>query len=59
MTRYKKPAVKKRLAKKMTQTRWAPFWTIAKKYGKSRMGKVHPGRHTHVKRSWRRTKIKV
>jgi ribosomal protein L39E len=26
-------------------------------YGKGR--KVHPGRHTTVKRNWRRTKLKV
>jgi ribosomal protein L39E len=57
MTRYKSPAQKKRLAKKGTQTRWAPFWTVLRKYGKGR--KVHPSRHTHVKRSWRRSKTKV
>ncbi|MBN2368299.1 hypothetical protein JXC34_04730 [Candidatus Woesearchaeota archaeon] len=52
MTRFKHPAVKKRLSKKSGQTRWAPFWTVPKIYGKNR--RVHPGRHTAVKRQWRR-----
>jgi ribosomal protein L39E len=48
---------KKRLAKRGAQTKWAPFWTVPKVHGKNR--KVHPGRHTAVKRSWRRTKTKL
>ena len=51
------PAKKKRLNKKRKQTRWAPFWTVPKIYGKGR--RVHPGRHTNLKRSWRRTKTKA
>jgi len=47
---------KARLAKKGKQTRWAPYWTVLRKYGRGR--RVHPGRHTVVKRSWRRGKIK-
>lgn len=57
MARYKHIARKKRMMKKGRQTRWAPFWTVPKIYGKGR--RVHPGRHTTVKRSWRRTKMKV
>ena len=57
MARVKHPGKKKRLAKASTQTRWAPFWTVPKIYGKSR--RVHPGRHTRVKRSWRRNKVKA
>jgi len=57
MTRNIHPAKKGRLAKKRRQTRWAPFWTVPKIYGKGR--RVHPGRHTSVKRSWRRTKTKA
>ena len=57
MARVKHPSKKQRLAKKHRQTKWAPFWTVPKKYGKGRL--VHPGRHTAVKRSWRRTKIKA
>jgi len=48
-------AKKLRLAKKRRQTRWAPFWTVPKIYGRAR---VHPGRHTKVKRHWKRTKTK-
>jgi len=57
MARYIHPSRKQRLAKAGRQTKWAPFWTVPKKYGKSR--KVHPGRHTAVKRSWRKHKIKA
>lgn len=57
MARYKHPSRKKRLAKARKHTKWAPFWTVPKKYGKGR--RVHPGRHTARKRSWRRTKLKV
>ena len=57
MSRYLPYAKKKRLAKLGTQTRWAPFWTVLKIYGKGR--RVHPGRHTEVKRHWRRTKTKA
>jgi len=57
MARYKPSAKKKRLVKKHKQTRWAPFWTVPKIYGKGR--RVHPGRHTAKKRSWRRTKTKA
>jgi ribosomal protein L39E len=57
MAKVKHPAKKQRLAKKAAQTRWAPFWTVPKIYGKGR--RVHPGRHTAVKRNWRRIKLKV
>ena len=53
---HKHIARKIRLAKKSRQTRWAPFWTIPKIYGEGR--RMHPGRHTVVKRNWRRHKIK-
>ncbi len=52
MGRHKTKGQKKRLAKKNRQTRWAPFWTVPKKYGEGRQ--VHPGRHTVMKRHWRR-----
>jgi len=57
MARVKHTGKKKRLAKLGRQTKWAPFWTVPKIYGKSR--RIHPGRHTAVKRSWRRTKTKA
>jgi len=56
MASRKTSGKKKVLVKKNTQTRWAPFWTVPKKYGRTRV--IHPGRHTAVKRSWRRTKLK-
>ena len=54
MARNKPTAKKKRLAKKGNQTKWAPFWTVPKIYGTGR--RVHPGRHTKTKRSWKRGK---
>ena len=41
MARYKHPSRKKRLAKFRKQTRWAPFWTVQKIYGKVK-------RYTHI-----------
>ena len=57
MARYIHTSRKKRLAKCASQTKWAPFWTVPKKYGKGR--KVHRGRHTAVKRIWKRTRTKA
>lgn len=48
---------KRHLAKAGKQTKWAPFWTVLKKYGKGK--KVHPSAHTHVKRSWRVSSLKI
>lgn len=56
----RKPAgKKKRLISKSKQTRWAPFWVVPKIVGMKRATKVHPGRFTAKKRSWKRTKIKA
>ncbi len=57
MARVKHLSKKLRLAKLGGQTRWAPFWTVFKIHGTGR--KVHPGRHTTVKRHWRRTKTRA
>lgn len=57
MATYIHPAKKGRLIKKSKQTRWAPFWTVFKIYGQGR--RVHPSRHTDVKRHWKRTNTKV
>jgi len=48
---------KRHLDKVKDQTKWAPFWTVLKKYGKGK--KVHPSRLTHVNRKWRRTSLKI
>jgi ribosomal protein L39E len=55
MSKYIHKSKKKRLIKKGKQTKWAPFWTVPKIYGLGR--RIHPGRHTKVKRHWRRNKI--
>ncbi|MFT4313031.1 MAG: 50S ribosomal protein L39e [Candidatus Woesearchaeota archaeon] len=57
MATNKHHSKKTRLIKLGKMTRWAPFWTVLKIYGKGR--RVHPGRHTAVKRNWRRTKTKA
>ncbi len=56
MARFKHLSRKLRLIKQKLRTRWAPFWTVPKIYGRGR--RVHPSRHTAVKRNWRRTKLK-
>ncbi|MCK4996790.1 hypothetical protein KAS08_00665 [Candidatus Pacearchaeota archaeon] len=48
---------KRHLDRAGRQTKWAPFWTVIKKYGKGK--KVHPSRITHVKRNWRKTNLKI
>ncbi|MBI2136364.1 50S ribosomal protein L39e [Candidatus Woesearchaeota archaeon] len=57
MARYKHLSRKKRLAKLNTQTRWAPYWAVMKKFGKTR--RMHPSRITAKKRNWRRIKNKA
>ncbi len=57
MTTFKPRGKKKRLIKLSRQTRWAPFWTVFKIHGAGQ--RVHPSAHTHVKRSWRRTRTKA
>lgn len=48
---------KTRLAKKNRQTKWAPVWTVLKRYGTGK--KVHPSAMTRYRRSWRRTKLHI
>jgi ribosomal protein L39E len=59
VSRKKKMASSKKrhLDKVGKQTKWAPFWTVLKKYGKGK--RVHPSKHTHVKRNWRTKKLKI
>lgn len=56
MARNRPAGKKRRLGKASEQTKWAPFWTVPKIYRRMR---AHPGRHTTVKRSWRRIKLKL
>jgi len=54
----KKNQLKKiKLGKKGRQTKWAPIWSVLKKYGRGR--RVHPSTMTRYRRSWRRTKLKI
>ncbi len=48
---------KKKLSKAGKQTKWAPFWTVVRKYGAGK--RIHPSRLTHVRRHWRVTKLKI
>jgi len=57
MARYKSCSKKLKLSKQGRRTRWAPFWVSLKAAGKGK--KVHPSRYTRIKRSWRRTKLKI
>jgi ribosomal protein L39E len=57
MARYNPISKKMKLAKLNRRTKWAPFWVIPKIFGVGR--KIHPGRVTKQKRSWKRSKTKV
>lgn len=57
MSRRLHVSKKKRLIKRGRQTKWAPFWTVPKKYGAGK--RIHPSRHTEKKRSWKRVKTKL
>lgn len=57
MARYKGLSKKLKLGKQRKRTKWAPFWLVFKVYGEGK--KIHPARLTRIKRSWRRTKLKI
>ena len=57
MSRYKQPAKKQRLAKCGRQTKWTPFWIVARITGK--LGQEHPSTYTVIKRFWRRGRTKA
>ena len=48
---------KAKLAKAGRQTKWAPVWTVLRKFGKGK--RVHPSAMTRYRRSWRRTKLHI
>ncbi len=52
--RYQK---KIKLSKANKRTRWAPVWTILKKFGPGK--RMHPSSITSNRRNWRRTKLKI
>ena len=57
MTKKRKTSKKIKLNKQARRTKWAPFWVVLKKFGAGK--RVHPSRMTRVRRSWRRTKLKI
>lgn len=56
MSRYKHPSKKSKLIKANRSTKWAPVFVVLKKFGAGK--KIHPS-HLSMKRSWRRTKLKL
>ena len=46
-----------KLSKANRRTKWAPFWAVLKKYGQGK--RVHPSQMTRVRRTWKRTKLKI
>ena len=48
---------KVKLAVHGRRVKWAPVWTVLKKYGKGK--KVHPSKMTRLRRNWRHTKLKI
>ena len=56
-TKTHKYQKKIKLSKQNRRTRWAPVWVVLKKMGKGK--RVHPSAVTRIKRSWRRTKLKI
>lgn len=58
MKKVKKQNQKKiKLAKHGRRTKWAPFWTVIKKFGVGK--KIHPSNYTRLRRNWRRNKLKL
>ncbi|MEM4326136.1 MAG: hypothetical protein QXU40_02450 [Candidatus Pacearchaeota archaeon] len=46
-----------KLARRAKQTKWAPIFSVLRKYGKGK--RIHPSTLTRYKRSWRRTKLHI
>lgn len=55
MTKHNQKKIK--LAVHGRRTKWAPVWTVIKKYGQGK--KVHPSSMTRLRRNWRQTKLKI
>ena len=55
MTRSHQKKVK--LGVHQRRTKWAPVWAVMKKFGKGK--KKHPAELTAIRRSWRRSKLKI
>lgn len=46
-----------RLSVANRRTKWAPIWTLIRKFGQGHKG--HPSTMTKQRRHWRRTKLKL
>ena len=57
MTRHFQKKIKLGVAGR--RTKWAPVWAILRKFGQGKGRKIHPSRITNMRRSWRRTKLKI
>jgi len=57
MSPIKNSHKKSRLATAGRRTKWAPVWAVLKKYGVGK--KVHPSHMTRIRRTWKRTKLKI
>jgi len=55
--KHNRKSKKQHLEKAGKRTGWAPFWTVLRKFGQGK--KIHPSAITHVKRHWRRQKLKI
>ena len=55
--KHSQKSKKRHLDKQGKRTKWAPFWAVMKKNGAGK--RVHPSAITHVKRNWRRKKLKI
>lgn len=55
MTRSFQKKVK--LANANKRTKWAPFWSVIKKFGQGK--RMHPSQITAQRRHWRRVKLKI
>jgi ribosomal protein L39E len=53
----RKQQKKIKLSKANKKTKWAPVWAVLKKMGSGK--RVHPSSITSMRRSWRRTKLKI
>ena len=58
MTKPRRQNQKKiKLSKAGKRTKWAPFWTVVRKFGPGK--RVHPSQLTRLHRNWRVNKLKI
>jgi ribosomal protein L39E len=55
ITKSKQKKVK--LSKHGKRTKWAPVWTVIKRYGSGK--RVHPSQMTRLRRHWARNKLRI